>query len=156
MKTSRQSTKSSNKHDLSNTLGATNKRPDQPDGPKRPPRVPMNSGKNLDVPEAYLERDKFAYRFFLENDISHGRIAAAKSAWWEHVTDENGQNIQRNSGASVMYLMKLELKYWEEDQKLKHEKNRATMDKEAMIREGEYAPSKYGHAEGGESAITRT
>lgn len=154
MKTSKQSTKSTAKQDMSTTLGASNARPDAPSGPKRPPRIPMNAGKNLDVPAQYLERDKYAYRFFAENRVKGGRIQAAKAAWWEHVTDERGQNIQRISAGDTMYLMRLELQYWEEDQKLKAERVRATMEKEAMLGEGEYAPTPAGHPEGGTSAIT--
>lgn len=130
--------------------------PASPDGPKRPPRIPMNAGMNLHVSESYLERDKFAYRWFAENHIKGGRIENAHGAYWEHVTDENGNNFKRSRGQDTNYLMRLELKYWREDQKLKREKVRATMEKEYSIGEGEYAPTHDGKPEGGTSAVTRS
>jgi len=152
--TSKESTKASTKMAMSQTLGTSDARPDAPKGPDRPPRIPMNAGKNLDVPPHYLDLTKFAYRFFAQNQIKGGRIEAAKAAWWEHVADDRGQNIQRYSSGDIMYLMKLELKYWKEDQELKREKVRATMTKQASIGEGEYAPSLDGRPEGGTSAVT--
>ncbi len=153
--TSKTHTQASSTQDTATTLGAQDKRPDAPEGPARPPRVRMNAGENLAVSEEYLDREKYSYRFFAENSIKGGRIESAKGAWWEHVTDSRGQNIKKPSGNDIMYLMKIELEYWEEDQKLKREKVRATMDQEASIGEGEYAPTVDGRPEGGTSAVNR-
>jgi hypothetical protein len=114
----------------------------------------MNAGKNLDVSPEYLDLEKFAYRFFAQNQVKGGRIEAAKAAWWEHVADKRGQNITRYSSGDVMYLMKLERKYYLEDQERKRAKVRATMTKEASIGENEYAPTPDGKPEGGTSAVT--
>ncbi len=142
-------------NDMSTTLGASGSRPDKPKGPKRPPRVPMNAGKNLDVPRQYINDPDFKYRWFAESNIKGGRVAAAHAAWWEHVTDDQGKNHTRVSGTDTMYLMKLDMESWEEDQELKRQRVRATMEKEAAIGEGEYAPEPGGKAEGGTTAITR-
>lgn len=152
--TSKQHTQASTKTDQSVMLGSTDKRPDAPKGPDRPARIPMNSGSNLQVPANLLERDKFAYYYFAENLLKGGKVAAAEGAWWVPVTDMRGKNITRPSGGDIMHLMKLELKYWKEDQKLKQAKVRATMEAETIIGDGEYAPTPGGSPEGGTSAIT--
>lgn len=132
------------------------KPPSAPDGPKRPPRIPMNAGMNLHVPPEILEKDKFAYRWFAESSIKGGRVEIAKGAYWEHVADSKGSNYKRPSATDIMYLMKLELQYWEADQKAKRQKVKLTMEKEVSIGEGEYAPGPGGRPEGGTSAVTRS
>ncbi len=127
----------------------------KPRKPKRPPRIPMNAGMNLHIPKKLLNHNKFAYRWFAESSIKGGRIEIAKGAYWEHVADSNGSNYKRPSATDTMYLMKLELEYWEADRKAKRHKVKLTMEKEIAIGEGEYAPSRDGKAEGGTSAITR-
>lgn len=154
--TSKQHTQASTTTNMSSSLGSNQAvRPDAPEGPDRPARIPMNSGTNLNVPEQLLDRDKFHHRFFAENLIKGGRIESAKGAWWEHVIDPRGKNIMRPSGGDVMYLMKIDIKYWKEDQKLKQDKVRATMEAEATISDGEYAPTTGGMPEGGTTAVTR-
>lgn len=127
-----------------------------PDGPKRPPRRRLHSGQNLYVPEHLLDRKNFAYRWFAENSIKGGRVALAEGAWWSYATDEVGNNFKRPSGLDQMFLMKLEIQYWKEDQELKRAKVRATLHQETSIGDGEYAPSVDGRAEGGVSAVTRS
>jgi len=122
-----------------------------PDGPKRPPRIPLHSGKNLYVDESLLDRNRFAYRWFAENSIKGGRVESAKGAYWEYVTDEAGQIFKRPSGQDLMYLMKLEIQYYNEDQQLKRERSFATMSKETGVGDGEYAPTQGGKPEGGSS-----
>lgn len=116
--------------------------------PKRPPRIRMGAGMNMHVPEELLDRENFAYRWFAENNTKQGRIAAAKGAYWEHV-DVEGSNLSRPSGEDTMYLMRLPIEYYNEDQQLKREKVQATMDSETGIGAGEYTP------DGSNSAVKR-
>ena len=143
---------SSQKPAMSAILGSDgeDKTPASPTGPKRPPRIPMNVGMNLYIPEKLLDRTKFAYRWFAESSIKGGRIETAKGAYWEHVADSRGHNAKRPSATDTMYFMQLELKYWQEDQAAKRRKVQLTMQKETGIGEGEYAP------DGGTSSVTRT
>ncbi len=154
-KTSKAHTAPSKADHNTSMLGGASGSPASPDGPKRPPRIRLHAGQNLHISEAYLDREKFSYRWFAESSVNGGRVASAHGAYWEHVTDEHGQNFKRPSGQDTMYLMKLEIQYWLEDQQLKRNKVRATMDKEYAISEGEYAPDEKGFAEGGKSAVTR-
>lgn len=132
--------------------GNANQSPASPKGPKKPPRIPLNAGMNLHIPENILEKDKYAYRWFAESQVTGGRIEIAKNAYWEHVVDTNGQNYKRPSRTDTMYLMKLELKYWHEDQEAKRNKVKMTTLRESVINteKGEYAPN------GGEMAVTKT
>ena len=127
-----------------------------PEGPDRPPRIRLHSGKNLHVPESLLDRENFSYRWFAENSIKGGRVASAKGAYWEFFTDDQGNNLRRPSGQDQMFLMQLEIKYFNEDLDFKRQRVNATMVKETGIGEGEYAPTEDGRPEGGESSITRT
>ena len=127
-----------------------------PDGPERPPRIRLHSGKNLYVPETLLDRENFAYRWFAENSIKGGRVESAKGAYWEYFTDANGNNLKRPSGLDTMYLMKLGIQYFNEDLDFKRQRVNATMVQETGIGEGEYAPTIGGLPEGGQSSITRT
>lgn len=137
-------------------LGGASSRPDDTTAPKRPPRIPLNAGQNLHVSDSLLDRENFAYRWFAENSIKGGRVENAKGAYWEHVADTHGKNLRRPSGEDNMYLMKLEIEYWQEDQKLKQKKVDATMKAETAIGAGEYAPTSDGKSpEGGTSAINR-
>ncbi len=156
-KTSMDHDGSSQSESMHISLGGNSSSPEaSPDGPKRPPRIRLNAGMNLHVPEALLDRDKFAYRWFAENAIKGGRVDSAKGAYWEHVTAEQGSNVRRPSGQDQMFLMRLEKKYWEEDRELKRARVRATMEQESAIGPGEYAPTTDGKAEGGNAAVTRS
>ena len=131
------------------TLGGNTQTKDQKvREPKRPPRIRMGVGQNLSVSEELLDRDKFAYRWFAENNTKGGRVAAAKGAYWEHV-DVDGSNLSRPSGEDTLYLMRLPIEYYEEDQQLKRQRVQATMDSETGIGAGEYTP------DGSNSAIKR-
>ena len=115
----------------------------------RPARISMGNMKKLDVPPGLLE-EGFYYRFFQDRE---GRIAQAKAAYYEHVLDEQGNNYCRAGGAHSMYLMRLPQKYRDEDNKLKRQRARATLDAEAQIGFNEYAPDTNGRPEGGQSAV---
>lgn len=119
--------------------------------PGRPERVSMNNSLKLDFPDGHKE-DGFYYRWFQDRN---GRVNQAKAAYYEHVTDEAGNNLTRQSGPYTMYLMRLEEKYRDEDNRLKKKRVAATLEKEAAIGPGEYAPDQEtGRAEGGKSAVS--
>lgn len=117
----------------------------------RPPRISMSNMKKLEIPES-LKEEGFYYRWFQDRD---GRIAQAKSAYYEHVADEQGNNYCRPSGPYMLHLMRLKQEYRDKDLVLKKARVQATLEAEAGIGAGEYAPdSKTGSAEGGTSAIS--
>lgn len=119
--------------------------------PDRPERISMSNMKKLDVPEG-IKEEGFYYRWFQDRD---GRLNQARSAYYEPVVDEQGNNYTRNSGPYTLHLMRLPQQYRDEDNLLKKKAVAATLDAEAQIGHGEYAPdSKTGRDEGGTSAIT--
>jgi hypothetical protein len=116
----------------------------------RPPRVSMHNTLKLHIPSNLMEEDYY-YRWFQDKD---GRINQAKAAYYEHVVDEQGNNLTIQSGPYTMYAMKLRQQYRDEDNMLKKQRVAATLEAEAEIRPGEYAPDpETGRAEGGRSAI---
>ena len=118
----------------------------------RPARISMNNMKKLEIPDSMME-DGYYYRWFQDKD---GRISQAKAAYYEHVVDEQGTNFTRDSGPYTMHLMRLKQEYRDEDNALKRKRVADTMEKEAFIGEGEYAPDrKTGRSEGGTSAVAR-
>jgi len=135
---------------MSLTLGGGSSSRDSVREPERPPRIIMGQGMNLAIPKGLVDETKYKIRWFAENQTKAGKIAQAKGAYWEHVQDEHGSNYQRPSGGDTMYLMKLPIKYWQEDLSLKRKKVQATLDSETKIGKGEYSPS------GKESAVTRS
>lgn len=119
--------------------------------PGRPTRIPMGNALKLEVPESMKEKG-FYYRFFQDRG---GRINQAKAAHYEIVVDEQGNSFTRQSGPHQMILMRLPQKYRDEDLALKKKAVQATMDKEAQIGDGEYAPGEDGRPDGGTTAIRR-
>ena len=116
----------------------------------RPARISMGNMKKLEVPSSLLE-DGYYHRWFQDRD---GRISRAQAAFYEHVVDEQGNNYSRPSGPYSMHLMRLPMKYREEDLELKRKRVAATLESEAAIGADEYAPDpETGKAEGGTSAI---
>lgn len=116
----------------------------------RPKRISMNNMKKLEIP-AHLMEEGYYYRWFKNKD---SRISQALAAYYEHVTDEQGNNLTCQSGPYTMYAMRLPQQYRDEDNLLKKERVAATLEAEAHIGHNEYAPDpETGRAEGGESAI---
>jgi len=121
----------------------------------RPKRVSMNNMKKLEIPKHLME-EGYYHRWFQDRD---GRITQAYAAYYEHVIDEQGNNLSCQSGPYTMYAMRLPQKYRDIDNKLKKERVAATLDSEAQIGHDpagnqEYAPDpETGKAEGGKSAI---
>lgn len=119
----------------------TKNREDKAHTPKgRPERIPMGSTAKLGYPAHKMVED-YQYRWFQNKE---GRIDQAKQAWWEPVIDD-GQPVSRASGAFPMFLMRIEKKYWVEDQKLKHERVIATMQEEQKLNKDEYLPGDKHH-----------
>lgn len=114
--------------------------------PNRPARVSMHNTKKLEVPDSYLEAGYY-HRWFKDRD---GKIESAKAAYYEHATDENGNVRKITFKSDTLYLMKLKQKYRDEDLLLKKQRVSATLEQQAAIKPGEYAPN------GGNSAITNT
>lgn len=136
------------------THGLQSGNPRDPNAETRPARIQMGHGLNLDATNIEMDESKYKYRWFLDDPQKPGRIIAAKAAYWEHVTMSDETNVCRPSGNSTFFLMRLPLQYWEEDLKLKKEKVMATMDSNAQVGAGEYAPdAQTGKGEGGTSAI---
>lgn len=116
----------------------------------RPERISMNNMKKLEIPANLIE-EGFYYRWFQDRN---GRISKAHAAYYEHVVDEQGNNLCCQSGPYMMYAMRLPQKYRDEDNKLKKERVAATLETEAQIGHNEYAPDpETGRAEGGRSAV---
>lgn len=107
----------------------------------RPERIPMGSTAKLGYSAHKMDTDQYQYRWFQNKE---GRIDQAKQAWWEPVTDE-GEVVTRASGAYPMFLMRIEKKYWVEDQKLKSDRVRATMNEEQKLSSDEYLPGDKHH-----------
>ena len=112
----------------------------------RPPRISMSVMKKLEVPQGLLE-DGYYYRWFKDSD---GRLGQAQAAYYEFVTDEQGNRFSRVSGPNTMFLMRLPQQYRDEDNALKRARVAATLEEEASLGANEYSPS------GKDSAVTHT
>ena len=129
----------------------TGSREDAAHSSGRPERISMSNMKKLEIPEG-IKEEGFYYRWFQDRD---GRLNQAKAAYYQPVVDEQGNSYTRNSGPYTLHLMRLPQQYRDEDNQLKKQRVAATLEAEAHIGQGEYAPdSKTGKAEGGSSAIT--
>ncbi len=114
--------------------------------PTRPPRIPMNRTLNLDFPHIQKDTDNFYYRVIREEG---GRIEQAKQAWYEHVVDPStNDHAVCYKGLYRNFLMRLPIEYWREDQKLKNDRQSATLNKnlgKAGLGENEYIPDGKSH-----------
>ena len=118
----------------------------------RPPRISMANMKKLSIPDAYM-KEGYYHRWVQDRN---GGVANAHAAYYEHVTDEQGNNLTHQSGKYTMYAMRLKQQYRDEDDILRKRRASATMDSESAIGPGEYAPDrKTGRPDGGRSAISR-
>ena len=122
-----------------NSAKQAESREDKAHSAKRPPRVRMVAGQRLAVAK---KDDNYQYRWWKD---SPGKLDACQAAWWEFVSDEIGR-IKRHSGPDTMYLMRIEKKYYEEDQKLKQENIKNTLRKENDLESDEYIPEGRHHA----------
>jgi hypothetical protein len=104
--------------------------------PKRPPRVSMGATLKLEFGDVVKDPD-FHFRVISDRD---GRIEQAKQAWYEFALDAQGEKIVRHSGPYAQYLMKIEKKYWDEDQDLKLQKTKAKLSSEQNLQRDEYIP----------------
>ena len=109
---------------------------------KRPARVRMVAGQKLNFGKL-VQDPNYAYRAFADKP---GRLDSALAAYWEFVKTEDGESVKRPSGADTMYLMRIEKKYFDEDQKLKQENIKNTLRKENVLEKDEYVPEGHHHA----------
>jgi len=79
---------------------------------ERNPRVPISAGSKLTVNKGLIEEGYFYYW----GSDRPGDLEQLQDAWYEFVTDGNGQNIMVHGGNGVkLFLMRLPQKYHEED-----------------------------------------
>lgn len=109
---------------------------EQAHSPERPARVPMGTTLTLEFGSLVAD-ENYHYHVFSDRG---GRIAQAKQAWYEHVKDEQGDNVVRHKGPYTQFLMCVEKKYWDQDQELKQEALSARLGKEQELAKGEYLP----------------
>ena len=110
----------------------------------RPKRVSMHGSLKLSIP-AHLLKKGYTPRWFKDKD---SRVAQAQGAYWEHIKDDQGNNLVRPSGPYMMYAMQLENRYVEEDRALKRDKIAARIKKESKVAANEYSDH------GGDSALS--
>ncbi len=116
-------------------------RTEQAHSAKRPPRVAMGASLKLGY-HGEMDTENYHYRWVSDRD---GRTQQALQAWYEHVKDHNGDNVVRHVGAYAQFLMRVEKKYWDEDQKLKQDKLAAKLQQEQKLKADEYLPDDRHH-----------
>lgn len=127
--------------------------PRDPNQGKRPPRVSMSQGFNLDVPGYPFDRDNFYYHWFAEHPSKGGRVEKAKAAYYEHcVWPSSGANVTVSSGDGTMYLFRLPIDWRREDVRNKREKANFARREASRVKAGEYAPTA-SRPEGGTSSV---
>ena len=118
---------------------ATSNREDQAHKNKaRPARVQMNAGNRLYVPDS-LKKEGYVQYWQVDHP---GIIEQMERAWWEKVTDENGQHVTVPAGnGNKHYLMHIEKKYYDEDMTRQQKQNIDATAKQAQsLGEDEYIP----------------
>jgi len=112
-------------------------------GINRHNRVSMGGAmKSLTLPASVQQRLESENRHaHYVRDDNRGRLQQAINAGYEHVVDEQGNNISRRSGPGTLYLMSIPNEWHEDDKALKRQKAAASLGKEATLGEGEYSPT---------------
>lgn len=119
-------------------------------------RIPMNSGQKLSLRGVQLDQEKYHYKWMYEGPDRLGVLVAAKEAFYEHVTDNSGAIMRAPSGGGFMYLMRLEMQYYREDQAASKEKRLAARRRNNAIKSGEYSVDSQGRpVMHGEVSISR-
>lgn len=134
------------------TLGLETGDPRNPNSGKRPKRVPMGVGRNLELYTDGARDENFYYHWIAEHPDRGGRLEQAKQAGYEHVTNAEGNQITRRSGNGMMYYMRLPMEYRQEDLALRRKRSEAQMAEQTRLGKNEYAPTRT-HREGGSSSI---
>ena len=107
----------------------------------RPPRVAMGATLNLEF--GHIPKDPgYHYRVVADRD---GRLEQAQGAWYEFVKDASGSNVVCHKGLHNQYLMRIERKYWDEDQRLKQTQLVGKLQQEQKLATGEYVPDGRSH-----------
>lgn len=115
-------------------------------------RIPLGgASQTLALPIELKERfEREGKHLHWIRDDERGRYQAAKNSGYEHVVDDQGNNVRRNSGDRILYLMALPKEFREQDLKLKKQRAAASLGEQVSIGDGEYSPT------GGSSAIKST
>ena len=100
-------------------------------------RIPLGSGQSAWFMNYPFEHDKYYYYTFHEDGTRGGRVIEATNAFYEHCTI-NGENIKRPSGSGFDYLMRLPLRYHEEDLAAQRERRERIERSQNMLKENEY------------------
>ena len=85
--------------------------------PKKPDRIPMYA--QVQTANKYANDEKFHYRWCA--DYGKGKHSKYLAAGYEFVKDDEGQNVMR-PGGEPLYLMRLPMELYEQDQLAKREK----------------------------------
>jgi len=127
-------------------------REDKAHGITRHNRVPLGgASKSLSIAVSVQERmDKENKHLHWVLDNDKGQLQRALNGGYEHVIDEAGGNIYRNSGGRNQYLMAIPNEWHEDDKLLKRKRATASLGTEAALGDNEYSPNNQ------ESAVSST
>lgn len=141
----------------------TNNRADRNSEQNKPERIPVSGIRDI---MTVLNKDpNFAYRFVLDKDEAGSRIMRFKRGWWDfaraddfegvsvgsesvYKSKQDGSIVRFPSGEGhFSYLMKIEKKYYDEDQQAKWNKIdevEQTITRTGTTPDGEAIEGKYG------------
>ena len=115
----------------------------------RPARIPLGQGSKLSLANQYATDKTKHYHLFLDKP---GELESAKRAWYDHVKDENGSNVQMPAGnGQNHFLMQIDKKLYQEDMLAQQKLVTAATKQKISINKGagEYSP------EGHKTSVTR-
>ncbi len=105
-----------------------------------PERVSMTAKGKLAFP-AGIDRDDNRFRYRWGKDNGEGSLQRYIDAWWELMKDSTGNYIRRPAGGGHnLYLLRIPIKYWKEDQEAAQAKNIDVVKESARLKQGEYVP----------------
>lgn len=123
----------------------TESREQQAHGNKaRPPRIKMNAGGKLQVPES-IKQEGYQYYWAITGPDHAGKVEQMEGAYWEIVKDEGGNDYTVPAGnGNTHILMRIEQKYYDEDMADQQAQNIETTKRQAQtLGEDEYVPQGY-------------
>lgn len=101
---------------------------------KRPERVPMGVGLNLEVPPSVLAKakaDGVVLRWVI--DDKKGMVERRLAAYWDFFTMDGTEFRRSAKNGNDYVLMKLDEEYAAQDRDLKRQKNSAKVNAEAQL-----------------------
>ena len=104
----------------------------------RAERVPMNASGKLTAPK----REGYVRYWTLKGPDHPGKIDSMLAAYWEYVTDGDGNHIEQPAGkGNTHVLMELPQHYYDEDMQAQHAKEvDATQTNLQQLGDSEYVP----------------